>query len=559
MINVALVSHSPALTGAERMLFNLAMLLKSSNRHRPVMFIPVGPSKDLETICNDYKIKTVNLPEYVQYISATEYNSSQNAKKTLELYGELARILKKNDISLVVNNTATSIISALAGVQLQIPVVGWIHGILDSYMLAPEFDPERRLFFDRMFIALSDSIICCSDWTTSHYRQYNLSPVTTLHNWTTEPNLVKELDSQCKTFICLNTFDKYKGIFTLLEAATLLRRKHENFTVLLYGDGSMSIKKEINDFIVQNGLRNHIKMMGRTNDITAIFNNCLCLVQPSYVESFGMTIIEAMAHSRPSIAARSGGPKEIVLDNETGFLIQRNNPEELADKMAYFLDYPEKAKEYGIHGYRVYEEKFSSQRALREFTNVIDETLERYAGVKLEKQLHYDSLIRILEAEADSRAIETFTAVNKSCIIRSDKHIEYELLCYSKEISQSRKYNIFCEVKQMSGLGIIFASDFIGCSGTVQMNLYANARLLRHVAIPIELIVYQEWTIFGFQTVYNCGGKLLTVELDLKYSHKSHYIGVLEDTRNRPFIYKVFNRLGFPLKGTDALYVNCIE
>ena len=558
MINVALVSHTSAMGGAERMLFNLAMLLKASDRYYPVIFIPNGPSKDLETICNDNQIKTVNVPEYVQYIFVTEYNCFENAKKTLELYAELTNILKINDIDLVVNNTATSVLPALAGVELQIPVVGWIHGILDSYLLAPEFDPERRLFFDRMFIALSNRVLCCSDWTTAHYRQYNLTPVTTFHNWTNEPNCVKELHLQDKTFVCLNTFDDHKGIFTLLEAGIRLRKTHENFTILFYGDGSESVKKEINNFIVQSELEYHIKLMGKTNDITTVYNNCLCIVQPSYIEPFGMTLIEAMAHSRPSIAAKSGGPQEIVLDNETGFLVKRNNPEELADKMAYFLDHPEKAKEYGILGRRVYQEKFSQQRALREFSNVLDELVENFAKVSAEKQFHFDSLVRILKAEADT-GINTLTAVNQPEVIRAVKPVEREVLRYSREIRRSRKYNIFCEVKQMSGAGIIFASDFEGCSGTVQMNLYAKGRLLRQVSIPIEAIAYQVWTIFGFQTVYNCGGKVLTIELSFNYMENSPHMGVLEDARNRPFIYRAFNRLGFPLKGIDALCVNCIE
>jgi starch synthase len=81
-------------------------------------------------------------------------------------------------------------------------------------------------------------------------------------------------------------------------------------------------------------------------------------VCPSVYEPFGLVILEAMACETAVVASRVGGIPEIVVDGETGFLIDfdPNDPEEfataLAQKIRLLLDDPQRASAMGEAGRR---------------------------------------------------------------------------------------------------------------------------------------------------------------------------------------------------------------
>ncbi|HYF50345.1 MAG TPA: glycosyltransferase family 4 protein, partial [Planctomycetota bacterium] len=84
------------------------------------------------------------------------------------------------------------------------------------------------------------------------------------------------------------------------------------------------------------------------------------LVFPSeWQEPFGLSIIEAMALSKPVIASRVAGPKDIVEDGVTGFLFQPGDVDELADCMKRLQDNPDLAVELGRAGRARYEKEYS--------------------------------------------------------------------------------------------------------------------------------------------------------------------------------------------------------
>jgi UDP-glucose:tetrahydrobiopterin glucosyltransferase len=68
-----------------------------------------------------------------------------------------------------------------------------------------------------------------------------------------------------------------------------------------------------------------------TDDLQAAIGRCAALVMtPKWVEAFGNVAIEAMACGVPVIAYRRGGPAEIVVDGETGFLVEPDSISALA-------------------------------------------------------------------------------------------------------------------------------------------------------------------------------------------------------------------------------------
>ena len=67
------------------------------------------------------------------------------------------------------------------------------------------------------------------------------------------------------------------------------------------------------------------------------FRNADVLVLPSLSEGFPVTILEAMASGLPVIATRVGGVPEIIENNVNGYLVETENPQEIAEALLTLL------------------------------------------------------------------------------------------------------------------------------------------------------------------------------------------------------------------------------
>jgi glycosyltransferase involved in cell wall biosynthesis len=85
-------------------------------------------------------------------------------------------------------------------------------------------------------------------------------------------------------------------------------------------------------------------------------------VLASHSEGFGQVVIEAMAAGRPVVARRIPPLTEIVVDGETGLLVEPENPKAFAEAIAWLLLHPHEARSMGRHGQERVRSHFSSAR-----------------------------------------------------------------------------------------------------------------------------------------------------------------------------------------------------
>jgi glycosyltransferase involved in cell wall biosynthesis len=95
----------------------------------------------------------------------------------------------------------------------------------------------------------------------------------------------------------------------------------------------------------------------------------------SWSESQGISLLEAMAASRPVVAAAVGGVVEVVADGETGFLVDPDDDEVMARHVVELARDPELARAMGAAGRRRAEEVFSPRRMGGAFEELIADVL----------------------------------------------------------------------------------------------------------------------------------------------------------------------------------------
>jgi glycosyltransferase involved in cell wall biosynthesis len=82
------------------------------------------------------------------------------------------------------------------------------------------------------------------------------------------------------------------------------------------------------------------------DDVYDEYARCLGVVYTPYDEDFGLVPVEAMSCGKPVIAVNEGGPRETVVDGQTGFLVEAT-PDAIAEKVALLFHDVELARELG--------------------------------------------------------------------------------------------------------------------------------------------------------------------------------------------------------------------
>jgi glycogen(starch) synthase len=131
-----------------------------------------------------------------------------------------------------------------------------------------------------------------------------------------------------------------KGIETLLLAAENVLKSNKNVEFRLIGrNPEITGYSVLKDFRIKNmhneRILNNVHFMGEVeeNDLLQNYIDCDIFCLPSVYESFGLVLLEAMVFAKPCIASRTGGMKELVIENETGFLVEPGNYIEFAERI----------------------------------------------------------------------------------------------------------------------------------------------------------------------------------------------------------------------------------
>jgi glycosyltransferase involved in cell wall biosynthesis len=171
-----------------------------------------------------------------------------------------------------------------------------------------------------------------------------------------------------------------KGPQVLLEAAPAILREHSRARIFIVGPdyGIVDqLKRRAHELGVE---KNVIFAGGKSHaELPAFYAACNVFVFPTCtpIECLGLSMIQAMACGKPVVGSRINGIPEVIVDGETGFLVDPGNPVPLAEKVAYLLSNEEKSRAMGAAGRRRAEEKFDQDRLVRELEEIYHEVITK--------------------------------------------------------------------------------------------------------------------------------------------------------------------------------------
>jgi glycosyltransferase involved in cell wall biosynthesis len=154
-----------------------------------------------------------------------------------------------------------------------------------------------------------------------------------------DPEVIRQLKGLRNLFF-VGQISRHKGVDLLVDAFKQVAPKHPDVMLHLVGDGDLEFRQELENEINAAGLKRQVMSWGFREDATRLLRFAYIYIQSSppsrFHESFGRSVVEAMAHGVPIVCFRSGALQEIVEHEKTGVLCDEN-PASLADAMDRFL------------------------------------------------------------------------------------------------------------------------------------------------------------------------------------------------------------------------------
>lgn len=193
-------------------------------------------------------------------------------------------------------------------------------------------------------------------------------------------NLAEKTDGkedEVPHILFLSNLIESKGCLVLLDACGILKNRGHRFVCDFIGGDTKEISKErIQKEITERGLNKNAIYHGRKygNDKDEYWAKADIFAFPTYYsnECFPLVLLEAMEKGIACISTIEGGIRDIIDDGVTGYIVERQNPQALADAIERLLINPALCRSMGAAGRKLYEERFTEER----FENTMLECLK---------------------------------------------------------------------------------------------------------------------------------------------------------------------------------------
>jgi len=304
---------------------------------------------------------------------------------------KLYRLMRREKPHIVHTHTATAgLLGRLAAKLAGVPVI--LHNF-HGHVLRGYFGPLRSkalVWIERFLARLSDRIVTVSEGQRRELAGYGIAPlekITVVHlGFELEALLVCQSHrGELRHELGLTAENKLVGIVArlvpiknhrlFLQAAQVVAKAMPQARFLVVGDGEL--REELEAYARDLGLDEKAFFTGWRRDLPRLYADLDVVALTSINEGTPVSLIEAMAAGVPVAATAVGGVPDVVVEGETGYLVEAGAVEGMAEAIIGLLRDSEKAREMGIAGREAVYPRFAAQTLIANIEGLYAELLRQ--------------------------------------------------------------------------------------------------------------------------------------------------------------------------------------
>lgn len=247
------------------------------------------------------------------------------------------------------------------------------------YPLIEQYN-NNRTFLDKYYIYvmklsmyLCDKLIIYSpklvkEWGLEKYQK----KISFAHHHLVDLNkyaIEKKIEEREVTVGYFGRLSYEKGIMNFIKSIDKISKDMKvNFIIIGTGD----LKDSIIEYVNKNKL-NNVKIMGWVDDseIPKYLNEFKLIVLPSYTEGLPNTMLESIACGTPVLGNSVGAIPDVLIDGETGFIMDNNDPITIKDNLVRALKYPAIDKIVD-NAYDLVKNEFNLETTVKKWESILD-------------------------------------------------------------------------------------------------------------------------------------------------------------------------------------------
>jgi glycosyltransferase involved in cell wall biosynthesis len=226
---------------------------------------------------------------------------------------------------------------------------------------------KRQTWLANVASRLVDDYVCCSQESARAAVQEGVSPgkVRTVWNGIDLERFSFQGPLPQGPAVLVARLSPEKDVATLVRAVALAFKEHPALRLEIAGDGPC--RSELQQLARELGVGSHIAFLGEVRDVPALLAKARLFVLCSLTEGISLTLLEAMSRGLPVIATRVGGNPEVVIDGQTGLLVESGDAAGLSQALVELHHDLPQCQRLGRAGRQRVENHFAAGRMVADY------------------------------------------------------------------------------------------------------------------------------------------------------------------------------------------------